>query len=159
MHYRQATLDEDSILITHYLAIWDSYGVSRDLFLPDAEEQVARFIAEGRARYQLGAVVAVDSDQILGSCIYQLLISPYPEVLRTDQRLRGYIWSVYVAAAARKQGVGLHLVERAVERLEGIGCTDVLLHASDAGQKLYAALGFQPTKEMRLKLRTTLAPP
>jgi hypothetical protein len=48
MEYRTATPANDDVLISQYLAIWESYGVEADAFAPDARELVAKFIAEGR---------------------------------------------------------------------------------------------------------------
>jgi GNAT superfamily N-acetyltransferase len=67
-------------------------------------------------------------------------------------RKYGYIWHVFVVAAARRQGVATRLVERAVDHLRSIGCTKAVLHSSDAGEAVYRQLGFQIAKEMRLDL-------
>jgi hypothetical protein len=39
----------------------------------------------------------------------------------------------------------------AVDHLQALGCTSVVLHSSDAGQGVYARLGFELAHEMRLK--------
>jgi len=45
------------------------------------------------------------------------------------------------------------MVTLAIDRLRAIGCSDVVLHASEAGAPLYERLGFSYAKEMRLGLR------
>jgi ribosomal protein S18 acetylase RimI-like enzyme len=114
---------------------------------------VAKFITEGRDQNGLEGVLALEGEQVLGSCLYQLLISPFPEVLRRDRRLRGYLWSVYVEPAGRNKGIAKKLTKIAVEKLARTKCTDVILHASEAAEGVYAKLGFNLAKEMRLKLQ------
>ncbi|MBB2752850.1 UNVERIFIED_ORG: ribosomal protein S18 acetylase RimI-like enzyme [Rhizobium aethiopicum] len=52
--------------------------------------------------------------------------SPFPEVIREEQRLHGYIWSVYVADAFRRRGIASALTSKAVDYLKSIGCTAVV---------------------------------
>jgi hypothetical protein len=43
-----------------------------------------------------------------------------------------------------------------IDWCRGEGFAAVYLHASNDGKPLYEALGFEPTTEMRLKLRDTM---
>lgn len=151
MEFLKATPAQDDILVRHYLAIWDSYGTPADHFDAEPAEKVARFIKEGRAVRQLATFLAFDGDTAAGSVSCQLHLSPYPAVLRPEFQKHGYIWSVYVDPSYRRQGISRHLTQLALDHLRSIGCTTVVLHASDAGEPVYASLGFQPAKEMRLK--------
>jgi ribosomal protein S18 acetylase RimI-like enzyme len=143
---------DDPILIDHYLAIWDSYGTPADDYAEDARTRMADFIDESRERGCHGGYMAIIDGEIAGSVICCLLRSPYPEVIKSDRRLRGYIWSVYTAPKHRRKGVGRALTERAVSHLRAAGCTSIVLHASDAGAPMYGALGFRPAHEMRIDL-------
>jgi ribosomal protein S18 acetylase RimI-like enzyme len=138
---------DDPVLISHYLAIWDSYGTRREDYADDARAKVAAFIEEARRQGGYGGYVAVIDGEIAGSVMCCLLRSPYPEVIRPDRRLRGYIWSVYTAPGHRHKGVGRALTERAVSHLRAVGCTSVVLHASDAGAPMYQGLGFRLAHE------------
>ena len=51
----------------------------------------------------------------------------------------------------RRRGIALALTNKAVDYLKSIGCTTVVIHASDAGEPVYRAAGFELAKEMRLK--------
>lgn len=143
---------DDPVLIAHYLEIWDSYGTRPDDYARDAPAKVAAFIEETRGHGGHGGYVAVVDGEIAGSAMCCLLHSPYPEVIKPDRRLRGYIWSVYTAPGQRRKGVGRALTERAVSHLKAIGCTSVVLHASDAGASLYEGLGFRLAHEMRMDI-------
>lgn len=152
MEFLMATPQQDDILIRHYLAIWDSYGTPADHFDADADGKVRRFIEEGRDRRQLATFLAMDGDTAAGSVSCKLHLSPYPTVLKPSVHNHGYIWSVFVEPSYRRQGISRRLTQLAVGYLRSIGCTTVVLNASDAGEPVYASLGFEMAKEMRLKL-------
>lgn len=151
MEFLKATPQQDAILIGHYLAIWDSYGTPRDHFDVEPEAKVRCFIEEGRDRGELATFLAKDDNTAAGSVSCQVLLSPYPDVLKPTVHKHGYIWSVFVEPQYRRKGISRRLTQLAVDYLLSIGCTAVVLHASEAGEPVYASLGFQPAKEMRLK--------
>ncbi|CAN7677005.1 GNAT family N-acetyltransferase [Rhizobium sp. LjRoot98] len=155
MEYLKATPEHDNILITHYLAIWDSYGTPPDHFSPDPQLKIRRFINEGRDSRELATFVAMDGTTVAGSVSCRVHLSPYPDVLRPDVHKHGYIWSVFVEPAYRRQGISRRLTELAIEYLRSIGCTAVVLHASEAGKPVYESLGFEPAAEMRLTFDKT----
>jgi len=92
------------------------------------------FLRSGRAERRLASFIAVVEGEIAGSVSCQLHQSPIPEVIRDEQRLLGYIWSLYVADAFRRRGIALALTKEAVGYLKSIGCTTAVIHASDAGE-------------------------
>ena len=152
MQFLSATSQQDDILIKHYLAIWDSYGIPPEHFAPDAEMNVRKFIAEGRLHRELASFIAMANDTVVGLVSCQAHLSPYPDVLKLEVRKYGYIWSVFVEPTYRRQGASKQLVSLAVKHLKAIGCTVVVLHSSDAGESVYASLGFKLAKEMRLTI-------
>jgi ribosomal protein S18 acetylase RimI-like enzyme len=152
MEIRAATASDDAVLVAHYLALWESYGVPPQHFLDDAEARVLAFIAEGRDRHRLAAFLAEEDGDVLGSAACQRHLSPYPEVLRPKIRSFGYVWSVFVQPTHRRRGIARALMERAIAHLHEIGCTNVVLHSSEAGLALYRSLGFDLAHEMRLPL-------
>jgi GNAT superfamily N-acetyltransferase len=79
-------------------------------------------------------------------------ICPYPDVTVPSFRKHGYICSVFVEPAARRNGVAAALVQAGIDYLRTIGCTKAVLHSSDAGQGVYLAAGFKIATEMRLDL-------
>ena len=143
MIIREAAQEDDDILVRHYRAIWESYGVADVNIRTDAEATVRDFIRDGRERFQMAAFLADIDGTVVGSVACQLQQLPYPDVVVPAFRQHGYIWSVYVEPASRRRGVARALVIRAVDHLRSIGCTKAVLHASDAGQALYRQIGFE----------------
>ena len=151
MEYREATAEHDDIVVSHYLAIWESYGTPPDHLRQDAWAVVSEFLDDGRRNRKLASFIAFDGTTAAGSASCQLHMMPYPTVLKAEHMLQGYIWSVYVDPAYRRRGVSKRLTSMAIEYLRGIGCTGVVLHSSEVGESLYRGLRFEVGREMRLK--------
>ncbi|WP_274423709.1 GNAT family N-acetyltransferase [Chelativorans sp. YIM 93263] len=151
MDFVEATADQDDIIVRHYMAIWESYGTPPDQLQVDAEAIVRNFLVSGREERSLASFIAFDGVVAAGSASCQLHSMPYPAVVKSERMLPGYIWAVYVAPQYRRQGISKTLTRMAVDHLRRAGCTDVVLHSSEAGEALYRGLGFKPASEMRLK--------
>jgi len=74
-----------------------------------------------------------------------------PHVVGRASR-RGYLLNVYTEKRFRRLGLARELVEVAVEWCRGNGVDVMVLHASDAGRRMYEELGFGATNEMRMVL-------
>ncbi|MBS0373812.1 MAG: GNAT family N-acetyltransferase [Proteobacteria bacterium] len=57
--------------------------------------------------------------------------------------------NVYTEPGSRGLGIAKALMRTLLDWSQAAGYGRVVLHASDAGRALYAALGFEPTNEMR----------
>jgi len=79
-----------------------------------------------------------------------LWIMDWPPHMWHVEPRRGNILNVYVQPAYRRRGLARALTEAAVAWCRQNGVRMVILHASDAGRPIYAALGFTPTNEMSL---------
>jgi GNAT superfamily N-acetyltransferase len=66
---------------------------------------------------------------------------------------RATILNVYTDPDHRRQGIARQLMQTMITWCKNEGLANVTLHASDDGRHLYETLGFEPTNEMRLKLR------
>jgi GNAT superfamily N-acetyltransferase len=130
MEIVEATPREDDILVQHFLAIQESNGAPAEGIRPDARLKALEYTKEGRKHRRMGAFLAVVDGRIVGSSACELRRAFYPDVFAPSHRLAGYIWSVYVEPAWRRQGVARCLVERAIAHLRSIGCTSAVLHAS-----------------------------
>lgn len=107
-----------------------------------------------RARLKSGKVVgllAVDRTGLprAGGCLWFRENPPRPD--RPGLEL-AYIMSIYTAPAWRRRGVGRAITLALVEIARSRGHQLVSLHASDSGRELYATLGFEEGREMRLVL-------
>ncbi len=149
---REASPSEDEILVRHYHALWESYGVDQSNIRSDAETVTLDFIRNGRISSQMTAFFAEVDGEVLGSIACQVQTLPYPDVTTAEFRKFGYIWSVYVEPQARRQGIAGALVKAGIDYLRSIGCTKAVLHSSDAGERVYLGAGFKIATEMRLDL-------
>jgi GNAT superfamily N-acetyltransferase len=65
---------------------------------------------------------------------------------------RGNIVNVYTEAAFRRRGLAGELMKVALEWCRENGVDLVVLHASEDGRRLYEAMGFAASNEMRIRL-------
>lgn len=149
---RVALPSEDEILLQHYRALWESYGVDQTAIRVDADDITRDFIRNGRAHNEMAAYFAELDGEVVGSIACQVETLPYPDVTTPEFRKFGYIWSVYVEPRARRQGFASALLRVGIDYLRAIGCTKAVLHSSDAGERVYLEAGFKIAKEMRLNL-------
>jgi ribosomal protein S18 acetylase RimI-like enzyme len=154
---RLGTPADDPILIRHYMALWESYGVDPISIKADAQTVVANFIDSARLKHELATFFAEMGGRPMASLACQAEHLPYPDVTTPAYRKHGYIWCVFVEPTARRNGMALALVEKALEYLRAIECTAAVLHSSVAGERVYLAAGFKPAKEMRLDLTHSIA--
>ena len=151
-------MSDDSVIVEHCRALWESYGTPPEHILPDADDRVRSFIDEGRKSRRLAAFIAEDDGKPVASSGCQIYISPYPEVIAPQYRLYGYVWAVFVETEYRRRGVARQLMERMVEYLKREGCTHIALHSSEAARRLYGGMGFASGTEMRLSLAPQSSP-
>lgn len=149
---RPAGPDDHDALADAFYKMWIDNGMTSDDFISDWKDKTLAFMTDAERGNQGRAFVADDSGIFAGAA--QCLISRklYPQALKPDVRLDGYIWGLYVEPAYRRTGLATRLTEACVTYLDSIGCTRVVLHASPTGKPVYAALGFNQTNEMRREL-------
>jgi GNAT superfamily N-acetyltransferase len=82
-----------------------------------------------------------------------ILINPWPSHPYDLECRRATILNVYVDPEFRRRGIARRLMQTMIDWCRKEGFTAVYLHASKDGKPLYETLGFEPTTEMRLKLR------
>jgi GNAT superfamily N-acetyltransferase len=82
-----------------------------------------------------------------------VLVSPWPAHVYDLQCRRATILNVYTYAEYRRRGIARRIMHTIIDWCKREGFARVDLHASDHGRHLYESLGFEPSNEMRLKLR------
>lgn len=148
---RRATLDDLAAIVTHRRRMYEDMGCD-DAARLDAQDTA--FAAWLRPRLEdgryLGWLALAPNDEAAASLgVWLLDWPPGPTSLAP---YRAYILNVYTEPAHRRQGLARRLVETALVWSRAQGIEVVMLHASDQGRPVYAALGFAPTTEMRLLL-------
>ena len=76
-------------------------------------------------------VVALDGSEIVGTGI------------GTANGPVGWIGAIFVDTSVRRRGIGRHLTEAVIARLEAAGCRTFALVASGEGRPLYQGMGFE----------------
>lgn len=97
-----------------------------------------------------------DRRGIIGGAGVQLRpILPRPREGGVDLELgpEAMVLNVYVHPDWRRRGVGEALMRTLLDDLARRNIRRIVLHAADAGRRLYERLGFVPTNEMRLSSR------
>jgi len=82
-----------------------------------------------------------------------VVISPWPSHPYDLECRRATILNVYVYPEFRRQGIARQLMQTMIAWCRKESFASVFLHASKDGRALYEALGFEPSNEMKLKLR------
>ncbi|MEO1592387.1 MAG: GNAT family N-acetyltransferase [Cyanobacteria bacterium J06632_22] len=153
MQFRPARPKEDPIIAKHFCQMWQDIGIPADQIKPDWQSLTVDFITTARAHLDFQAFVAeAPEGRLIGSVSCQQFAGLYPRILKRSQKLRGYIWGVYVETGYRRQGLGRQLTAMAIEHLKQIGCTHAILNAAPMGQSVYKQLGFEPANQMTLDL-------
>jgi GNAT superfamily N-acetyltransferase len=82
-----------------------------------------------------------------------IIISPWPAHPYDLECRRATILNVYTYPDYRRHGIARRLMQTMIDWCKREGFARVTLHASPDGRHLYESLGFEPSNEMRLKLR------
>lgn len=142
---REANEQDGVVVAKHLRLISLELGCLEASIRHDWQDKTIQFIERARQELSYKGFIAETKGEIIGSASCQIL-ELYPMVSKSYQK--GYIWGVYVDLAYRRQGVATQLMYQAMSYLKEIGCTKVVLHASDTGKRLYTSLGYQENNEM-----------
>lgn len=82
-----------------------------------------------------------------------IVINSWPSHPYDLECRRATILNVYVYPEFRRRGIARRLMDTMLAWCREKNFAAVYLHASKDGRHLYEALGFEPTTEMKLKLR------
>jgi len=125
--------------------MWLENGVPESAIRPDCDAITKEFLHDARERLGGRTLVAVDDNtgEVIGSACCQEWAGPMPTGLSGDDSRIGTVWAVFTLPEHRRRGVASRIIQRVKDHWESIGCTKgVLLHASDAGRKVYEKVGF-----------------
>ncbi len=112
----------------------------------------AAYLSDALPSGSFRAWLAVSRDRVVGGGA--ILISPWPSHPYDGQCRRATILNVYTYPDCRKKGIGRQLMQTMIDWCRDQGFAFVSLHASKDGRHLYESLGFKPTNEMRLNLKS-----
>jgi GNAT superfamily N-acetyltransferase len=147
---REARPDEIATVIRHRRCMYEEMGYTDAQQLADMERSSTTFFGQAfAAGTYRGWFIEHEGVVIAGGGV---IVLPFQPQVRDPRPERPFIVNVFTEPEYRRQGLARVLVEEMVAwcRREAFGA--VSLHASDAGRSVYAAMGFRPTNEMRLRL-------
>ena len=148
---REATLDDIPEIVRQRRRMYEDMqytevaSLERSATLNTA--YLRKAIAEGSFRSWLACS---GSRAVAGGAV---LVVPWPAHPYDLECRRGTILNVYTEPEYRRRGIARQLMETMIAWCRQEGLARVNLHASDHARRLYESLGFEPSNEMRLKLR------
>jgi GNAT superfamily N-acetyltransferase len=148
---RPATSNDLPEILRQRRGMYESMGYrnARALagMLSACEPYLATALADGSFRGWL----ALEQERVVAGGA--VLINPWPSHPYDLECRRATILNVYVYPQFRRRGLARQLMQTMIDWCSRQGFAAVYLHASKDGKPLYETLGFEPTSEMRLKLR------
>src|SRR5690242_16994145 len=148
---RPATPNDLPEILRHRLGMYEAMGYSDgsalSSMLSTSKPYLAGALQDGSFR---GWMALVEERVIGGGAI---LINPWPSHPYDLECRRATILNVYVDPEFRRRGIARQLMRTMIDWCRKEGFAAVYLHASHDGRPLYESLGFEPTTEMRLKLK------
>ncbi len=149
---REAGIADLPHLVRHRRAMFEEMGLGDAASLAQVDEASKEYFTQAlrQGTYKGWLAEAADHRLIGGGGI---VLARWPGYPGESLAQRAWILNMYTEKVARRQGVAKRLLQIMVEWCRQRGFSTVSLHASKAGRPIYESIGFQPTNEMRLKLR------
>ena len=139
-------------ILRHRLAMFEEMGHTNAAVLDElqrvSEAYLGPALRDGSYR---GWLAETDQGRVVAGG--GLVIASWPGFPGEATARRAWILNVYTDRDFRRRGIAKRITQEIIEWCRAEGFSSVSLHASDDGRALYETLGFQPTNEMRLKLR------
>ena len=149
---REATPDDIPEIVRQRRAMYEDMGYDDSEVLATVVATSASYLSEALPNGSFRAWLAVSGEHIVGGGA--ILISPWPSHPNDGHCRRATILNVYVYPDNRTKGIGRQLMQTMIDWCRDQDFAFVSLHASQDGRHLYETLGFEPTNEMRLNLRS-----
>jgi ribosomal protein S18 acetylase RimI-like enzyme len=156
---RRAAAHDIPLLAAHRAAMFRDMGsVHRDAEAPlirATDEYLRRALPSGEYLAWVAESAGAAREVIGGAGVQLRTILPRPGAGGAGIELgpEAIVLNVYVVPAWRRRGVAEALMRTLLATLAERKVRRIVLHASDAGRRLYERLGFVATNEMRLKTR------
>ena len=109
------------------------------------------YLLEAMTNGTLHAWLAQIGGRVIGGGL--IIVSPWLSHPYDLQCRQATVLNMYVDPEFRRRGIARRLMQTMIDWCRKEGFVNVSLHASKSGRPLYESLGFEPTTEMRLKLK------
>ena len=148
---REATLEDIPQLLRHRRGMYEDMGYDDEASLVVMTETSRPYLREAMTNGTLHAWVAEVDKRVIGGGL--IIVSPWLSHPYDHQCRQATVLNVYVDPQFRRRGIARQLMQTMIDWCRRQGFVNVSLHASKFGRPLYESLGFEPTTEMRLKLK------
>jgi GNAT superfamily N-acetyltransferase len=132
-------------------AMYEDMGHTDPNALESMSTLSAVYLAKAMADGSFRAWLACDGGHVIAGGA--VIISPWLAHPYDLDCRRATILNVYTNSEYRRRGIARKLMQVMIDWCKQEGLAGVTLHASDDGRRLYESLGFEPSNEMKLKLR------
>ncbi len=148
---REAGVPDVAEILRQRRAMYEDMDYSDADALAAMERLCADYLAKALADGTFHAWLAFDGDRaVAGGAV---IVTPWPAHPYDLECRRATILNVYTDRTYRRRGIAKALLRTMIDWCARSGLARVSLHASEDGRPLYESLGFEPSNEMRLKLR------
>ena len=148
---RQATQDDIPEILRQRRGMYEDMGYKDAVAISEMLSTCEPYLTAALANGSFQGWLALKGTRTVGGGA--VLIAPWPSHPYDLECRRATILNVYVYPEFRRTGVACELMRTMIDWCRKQGFAAVYLHSSKDGRPLYEALGFEPTTEMRLKLR------
>ena len=148
---RQATQSDVPDILRHRRGMYEAMDYNDAQALSAMQSTSAPYLTTALANGSFRSWLALEGERVVAGGA--ILISPWPSHPYDLECRRATILNVYVDPEFRRRGIARRLMQTMIDWCREQGFAAVYLHASKNGKPLYEALGFEPTTEMRLKLK------
>ena len=131
--------------------MYEDMGYDDEPSLIAMTETSRPYLREAMADGTLHAWVAEVDVRVIGGGL--ITVSPWLSHPYDRQCRKATVLNVYVDPEFRRRGIARWIMQAMIEWCRKEGFVNVSLHASKFGRPLYESLGFEPTTEMRLKVK------
>jgi ribosomal protein S18 acetylase RimI-like enzyme len=149
---RPATPNDIPVLLRYREGMYRDMGYSDEAAIAKMISTSRIYLDEAMRNGSFRAWLAIVNHRPVAGA--GLIINPWLSHPYDQQCRQATILNVYTDPQFRRKGIARRLMHTIIDSCREEGFTHVSLHASKDGRALYESLGFEPTSEMRLRLRS-----
>lgn len=148
---REGTLDDIPTITRHRRRMYEDMNYIDADTLSTVVTLTADYLKKAIPDGSFRSWLACDNGQVVAGGA--VVVCPWPAHAYDLECRRATILNVYTDPEYRRCGIARQIMQTMIAWCKQEGFARVTLHASEHGRHLYETLGFEPSNEMRLKLK------